>query len=431
MFRSGLAQRIVIAFIVLTLVVAGSFAVGIVATIHLVEEQLLSDDLGGDLDSLLKMDTMEEWRNKPQINQLFFFSDGPAEFALPPDLAELDEGFHEVFRGEDSYHAMVRMIEGRHYVLLQDQSDFERREEIVYAVVIVGFLLSLVSAGLLGWLLARRVLAPVIQLARQVRHRDQLLTRAPPLAADYAPDEVGQLAAAFDETLFQLREALKRERLFTSDVSHELRTPLMVLASSCELLQENPALDERCRRPVQRIARASKDMRDLVETFLQLARTESGQTSAPQSTLKAVADELVAHWREPIEAKGLVLEYLEETTPQEHYYNAPFLRAVLGNLLRNAWHYSEGGCIRLTLSAWRFSVEDNGAGIPDTLRETLFEPFVRGEPNRGDGLGLGLSLVKRICAHEHWSIHLWPVEPHGCRFEVNLRPSEPLSQGPV
>lgn len=422
MFRSGLAQRIVVAFIVLTSVVAGSFAVGIVITIHAMEERLLSDDLGGDLEALLKMDTIDEWRNKPQSNQLFYFTDGPAEFALPEDLTDLTEGFHEIHREDgSSYYVMVGIVEGRHYVLLQDQTDFERREQFVYAIVTVGFLISLFSAGLLGWLLARRVLAPVIQLAHQVRHRDQQLTLAPPLAPDYAPDEVGQLAAAFDETLMQLRDALKRERLFTSDVSHELRTPLMVLASSCELLEENPNLDVRSQRQVQRMRRAIRDMQDLVETFLQLARIESGQISAPTATLTAVADELVAHWRDPIEAKGLVLEYLtcEDT---ERRYNAPFLRAVLGNLLRNAWHYSEGGCIRLTLTERGFTVEDDGAGIPDTLRETLFEPFVRGEPNRGDGLGLGLSLVKRICKHEHWVIQLWPVEPHGCRFEVTLRP---------
>lgn len=419
MFRSGLAQRIVVAFVLLTLVVAGSFAVGIVVTIHVVEERLLSDDLGGDLEALLKMDTIDEWRNKPQSNQLFYFTDGPAEFALPEDLANLSEGFHEIHLEDASYHAMVGVVEGRRYVLLQDQTDFERREQFVYAIVMVGFVISLISAGLLGWLLARRVLAPVIQLAHQVRHRDQQLTLAPPLAPDYAPDEVGQLAAAFDETLMQLREALKRERLFTSDVSHELRTPLMVLASSCELLQENPTLDTRSQRQVQRMGRATRDMRDLVETFLQLARAESGQISAPVATLTSVADELVAHWREPIETKGLVLEYIS-CEDSGRCYNAPFLRAVLGNLLRNAWHYSEGGCIRLTLTEWGFTVEDNGAGIPDALRETLFEPFVRGEPNRGDGLGLGLSLVKRICKHEHWDIQLWSVEPHGCRFEVTL-----------
>ncbi len=71
-----------------------------------------------------------------------------------------------------------------------------------------------------------------------------------------------------------LRQALSREQLFTSDVSHELRTPLMVLASSCELLLENPAIDERGRNQVERIARACEEMRELVQTFLMLARAQ-------------------------------------------------------------------------------------------------------------------------------------------------------------
>nr|BFE94819.1 hypothetical protein GCM10020185_53550 [Pseudomonas brassicacearum subsp. brassicacearum] len=134
-------------------------------------------------------------------------------------------------------------------------------------------------------------MAPVVRLARQVRHRDQLLGLAPPLAPDYAADEVGELAVAFDATLGRLRQALTRERLFTSDVSHELRTPLMVLATSCELLLENPALDLRGRTQVERINRASEEMRELVQTFLMLARAQRDDNGmSPRSNLAQVAE---------------------------------------------------------------------------------------------------------------------------------------------
>ncbi|MFC3606613.1 sensor histidine kinase [Stutzerimonas tarimensis] len=419
-FRPSLAQRIIIAFFLMSLTVAGTFAVGTVLTVHFLEERLLSTELGGDLDQLLLMDSMDDWRHQPRPDQYFHFDGGPGPFAVPDDVVRLPQGFHELFRGDQAFHAMVREVDGRRYALLQDQSDFRRRETLMYAVVFTGLVLSLVLAALLGWLLARKVLAPVMRLARQVRHRDQLLALAPPLAPDYAPDEVGELAAAFDQTLTQLRQALKREQLFTSDVSHELRTPLMVLASSAELLLENPALDPRARKQVLRIARASTDMRDLVQTFIQLARVETGQRAlSPQADLAEVAGELVEHWREPIESKGLRFDYHADAMPPG-LYNAPFLRAVLGNLLRNAWHYSDSGRICLTLTAVGFVVEDSGAGIPESFREAVFEPFVRGERERGDGLGLGLSLVQRICAHEGWDIRLLPVAPHGCRFEVRL-----------
>jgi signal transduction histidine kinase len=268
--------------------------------------------------------------------------------------------------------------------------------------------------------LARKVIEPVVRLARQVRQPDQLLALAPALALDYANDEVGQLAAAFDDALGMLRHALKREQLFTSDVSHELRTPLMVLASSCELLQENPSLDTRGRAQVQRVARASEEMRELVQTFLLLARDQGDAAAmAVQSTLAVVADELAQQWRQPMESKGLQFIYQQSVAGTQRYH-AVFLRTVLGNLLRNAWHYTNSGQITLRVDDQGFTVEDTGVGIPESEREAMFQPFVRGGEQRGDGLGLGLSLVRRICVSQGWSVELTAMEPSGCRFQVVL-----------
>jgi signal transduction histidine kinase len=418
-FKQSLAQRIIIAFALMSALVAGSFALGIVATVHLVEEKLISAGLGGDLNRLLLMDSVSDWSHRPEPDQLFYYSNGRGDFELPKDLRHLDSGFHEVFREALSYHAMVEIVDGRHYVLLQDQSDFEERERVLFAVVLVGFVLALALAVFLGWILARRVMAPVVRLARQVRHRDQLLGLAPPLAPDYAADEVGELATAFDATLGRLRQALTRERLFTSDVSHELRTPLMVLASSCELLLENPDLDHRARTQVQRIARACEEMRDLVQTFLMLARTQRDEAGSSKISLSAVAEQLMALWREPIERKGLSLEF-DPGTPSQGTYHTTFLLAVMGNLLRNALHYTDQGFIRLTLESKGFVVEDSGVGIPEEKREAMFQPFVRGNEQRGEGLGLGLSLVQRICENEGWTVNLSTMEPNGCRFRVEL-----------
>jgi len=273
----------------------------------------------------------------------------------------------------------------------------------------------------LGWILARRVMAPVVRLARQVRHRDQLLGLAPSLAPDYAADEVGELAVAFDATLGRLRDALTRERLFTSDVSHELRTPLMVLATSCELLLENPAIDQRGRNQVERIARACEEMRELVQTFLMLARAQREDASmSPQVSLSRVADDLIGLWRAPIEEKGLRL-IVDPGNPPDTRYNATFLQAVMGNLLRNALHYTDQGFIRLSLEPAGFVVEDSGVGIPEEKREAMFQPFVRGNEKRGEGLGLGLSLVQRICENQGWHVSLTTMTPSGCRFHVDLR----------
>jgi signal transduction histidine kinase len=83
-------------------------------------------------------------------------------------------------------------------------------------------------------------------------------------------------------------------------------------------------------------------------------------------------------------------------------------------------HYTDHGFITLTLQSDGFQVEDSGVGIPEEKREAMFEPFVRGNEQRGEGLGLGLSLVQRICENQGWSVSLSPMEPHGCRFSVKL-----------
>jgi signal transduction histidine kinase len=419
--KHSLKQRIVIVFALMSALVAGVFAVGIIATVHVVGNRLTMISMGGNLHRQLTSDRIEDWRHRPEKDELFYADDGLDEVAMSDDLKGLQPGFQTFERGKKSYYALVEQVGERRYVLLRDQRKSAKRERILLGIVLVGFILSVLLAILLGRLLASRVMAPVSRLAGQVRHRDQVLERAPVLANDYAQDEVGALARSFDDTLGRLRAALGREKLFTSDVSHELRTPLMVLATSCELLMEYPRLDERSRTQVQRISKATAGMNQLVQTFLLLARTEGKNApQGQQTTLSQIAEELIETWRQPIEEKGLHFVYHGCEAGDETLYNAPLLRSVMGNLLRNAWHYTDHGAISLTLNANGFQVEDSGIGIPLEKQEAMFQPFVRGDEQRGEGLGLGLSLVQRICANQRWTVTLTSREPAGCCFTVVL-----------
>jgi signal transduction histidine kinase len=135
--------------------------------------------------------------------------------------------------------------------------------------------------------------------------------------------------------------------------------------------------------------------------------------------MKQIADELVETWRPQIEAKGLSFIY-QQVEVDGDVHNAPLLRSVMGNLLRNAWHYTDQGFIQLTLRSDGFSVEDSGIGIPLEKQQAMFQPFVRGDEQRGEGLGLGLSLVQRICANQHWTVTLTSRDDGGCCFTVLL-----------
>ncbi|WP_395505673.1 sensor histidine kinase [Ectopseudomonas hydrolytica] len=410
-------RRILIAFVLMTTVVSGLFSLSIVAVVHFIEEHLVSQELSRELHETLNED-IRQGRSPRLDSSTRFFSSAYPDYAIPPDYQGLSEGFNEVVSGEQAFYVYVENINGETYLLVEDQQEFEARESALFSVVLAGFLLTVIAAWGLGLITARKVMAPVSRLAQQVRHRDQLHPLAPPLAPDYPNDEIGQLAAAFDSTLGQVRQSLERERLFTSDVSHELRTPLMVIATSCELLAEAP-LGPREREQVARIARASEEMRELVQTFLQLARDKSNEAAfVGDRSLAAIAHEQASRWGDLIKQKGLDFRMIEEGQ-DAGLYNATFLATVMSNLLRNALHYTEHGEVRLILESGAFRIEDSGAGIPAEQHERIFQPFVRGAQARGEGLGLGLSLVKRICAKQGWQVSL-ESEPGHTRFRVTL-----------
>lgn len=418
---SSLAQRIVAAFTLMTVVVAGLFASAIVVFINQSEIQLVAEGLNRQLDVIES--TLGEHETPFLGPELSFYRSGAADdLPLPHWLQGLAPGFREIEYGGVEWHVLVRDTADRRYVLVLDQVEFEQREDMLYLAAVGGFILSVLAALAIGALTARKVIAPVIRLAGQVQHRDQLLPLAPPLAADYPANEVGQLAQAFDNTLNQLREALDRERLFTSDVSHELRTPLMVIASSSELLLETLPADARERVQLVRIRHACDEMRELVETFLWLARgAETSPETSSTSTLSAIAEEQVRRWQPEAARRGLSLALEPDGSSDDgRRYPTPMLRAVIANLVRNALHYTDRGGVRLVLLGDRFQVIDSGAGIPEAERLSVFRPFVRGGASRGDGIGIGLSLVQRICARQGWQIRLSEAAGSGCLFEVEL-----------
>lgn len=421
-----LSRRIVVAFVLMAAVISVLFSVGIVVAVRFVESQLLTNTLHDNLTlAIARYSAGRDLELQPG-SQFYHenIKNGASDLDDPPEwLGDLGSGMHELRREGQTYHALVYEQGNERFLFLRDQTGFEKRELALYMIVAAGFLLSVIAAWILGVFLARRIMSPVTRLASQVRHRDQLLAMAPELAPDYADDEVGQLAAAFDDALGQLRQSLERERFFTSDVSHELRTPLTVIATSCELLQAADSMNDKQRGQLLRVQRAAQEMRELVHTFLQLARDKlDGESDAMKTSLPDMAQEQAEQWRPIAESKGLqlILQNHQKKPDAGAHYNIALLRAVIANLLRNAVHYTDKGFVRLVLLDEGFRVEDSGANIDVGQRESIFQPFVRGSGARGEGLGLGLSLVKRICTHQGWQISLYSLPAGGNCFAVKL-----------
>ena len=416
--KQPLARRIMLAFTLLTAVVSALFAWGILAVVHLVEDDLVGDALQREMTAVSEV-YRQEGRVPDLVGGSELYAPGLQHKSLPPELLAYGIGYHEVVSQTNAWYIYKTEIDGHEFILVRNQDDFEARERLLIKVVLIGFFAALALAFLIGKLTARRVIDPVVRLANQVRNRDQLLPLAPSLASDYAADELGELAQAFDHALDQLRAAVNRERLFTSDVSHELRTPLMIIGTSAELLA-CADLTPRERRQLERISKAAEEMRALVETFLQLARAQSADLAVEHGIrLADMAAEQAAYWGEEIRNRGLAFT-LQVEADNSQFYHPTFLRVVMGNLLRNALHYTEQGEIRLILEAHGFRVEDTGPGIPEVEQETLFQPFVRGRQARGEGLGLGLSLVKRACEQRDWTVAVSRRATGGSCFSVLL-----------
>lgn len=416
-----LIRRIVIAFTLMTLVVSAFFSISIVVVVYVIEGHLISETLDRELNAVLKRDIKESSKLNLPLGLQFYTTENK-NISLPDEFRETKEGFSEIVNKNEAFYVYTKTINNNRYMLVQDQNEFEAHEKTLHRVVVASFLCSVVIAWFLGWIVARRAIYPLIHLSAQVRKSSANNPFNTNLANEYPNDEVGELAAAFDEAMNKIVLLLRREQLFASDVSHELRTPLMIIASSCELLRSS-ALGERQAEQVQRITRAAEDMHGLVKTFLILARSKFDRfDSSPTKTLEAVADEQINHWAPLIKEKGLTFR-VKKNSLDSKTYDETLLSTVMMNLLRNAVHYTEQGEIQLLLEAGSFQVKDSGIGISSEDKKEIFSPFFRASNTRGEGLGLGLSLVQRICAHQGWVVEVEDTVDAGCTFTVTMKAS--------
>lgn len=417
-FKSKLSQRIILSVVLLTTIVSGLFAIGLTATIHYVEKSLVASELQKDFARVFA-----DYRNGRDLRLdegSAFFPAGPT---LPDYLRSIPTGYTEVVLG-DRHRAyyVYHLVEGKtSYFLVKDQTSFEKAEILLQRAVLGGFVFCVLISFVLGVFMVKQVIAPVRKLTRQVAGRETFKEQPLSLASEYANDEVGALAKAFDATFTRLQQTLRREVLFTSDVSHELRTPLMVIQSACEILVAKRDLDDYTRQRIESIRRAVMKMESLVEAFLALARGED--TPSETATLEAIVQSELPTWQQLAEQKRnrfLLRQEVGIPAPKGIEYPAVLLRTVIDNLIRNAVHHTAGGEIVLVLKADSFELRDTGSGIAIDEMTKVFKPYYRGTASHREGLGLGLSLVQRICEREHWSVVLEQNQPQGCCFRVNL-----------
>jgi two-component system sensor histidine kinase QseC len=347
---------------------------------------------------------------------------GTANLAtLPPsamdrsEFLDLNKGHHvwRVFTFVDKSNDMVIRVADR----------YDTREEIVHALWLdhgLPFLLGLpVLALLVGWAV-KRGLRPLTALASALASREP--GSRDPLTLDRAPRELQPVLAALNEQLERQENALERERRFSADVAHELRTPAASITLNLESAMATTDLAE----IYDSIAGAQNSVRTLsrrIEQLLALARLEANAASNQPATidLLEIAGDVVHELSPAIADSGVALELPRHHGPVlVRGYDAA-LAALLRNLLENALrHVPQGGRVQLDIrqddSGTTMEVIDDGPGIPPERRDAVFARFHREASSRGDGYGLGLSIVQRVA----W-LHRATIELLDSPFGTGLR----------
>jgi two-component system sensor histidine kinase QseC len=276
-------------------------------------------------------------------------------------------------------------------------------------------------ALLVGWAVTRG-LRPLAALAQALSVREPGSRQRIHLAQ--APQELQPVLDALNAQLERQEDALERERRFSADVAHELRTPLASIMINLESALATRDLKE-ARDSLGGAQHSVVALARRIEQLLALARLEAGAaTQRATIDLVDVASDVIEELTTIIAESGVQLDFVrgKPNVVLQGYEAA--LAALLRNLIENALrHVPHGGQVQLVIervdSAAIIDVIDDGPGIPHEQRAAVFARFHREKSSRGEGYGLGLSIVQRAAELHNASIELLD-SPFGTGLRVRV-----------
>jgi two-component system OmpR family sensor kinase len=320
--------------------------------------------------------------------------------------------------------------------ILQVGTSLQPVEEMLHRLVLVLLLtipVSLAAALAGGWFLAGRAMRPVgtITAAAQRITAGDLAQR---IRIASPSDELGRLAATFNDMIARLETSFRQIRQFSADASHELRTPLTVMKGETELALRRARPPEDYRLVLESNLEEIDRMSQIVDELLFLSRTDLGEVKIASSPvqLDAIVREIqrqaaVLGQSHQIEVTASVVE------PAVVLGDDLRLRELVLNLVDNAVKYSRpGGKAEVTLTRGpdqaSLTVTDQGIGIAAEEQAHIFDRFYRSEAARAHtkkGTGLGLAICKWIVEAHRGTIQVRSAPGSGSTFMVTL----PLAPG--
>jgi signal transduction histidine kinase len=419
MIKLSLAQRIRYSLILVSTLSALLFSIIAQLFIESFEDNTLKAHLRNDLQHYIQqyknhnddvaLHTPDAYFLKFSINDLT---------RIDEELRNLNEGEHEIVRpyGEDM--VFVKDINQKRYILMSKQESFEQFESISSITLMIATASVLLLSLIVSFLLGKRILKPITQLTQTLKEKNENQFDHQALNIIDQHDEVGFLVHSFNQYLNKITQLLQREQLFTSDISHELRTPLMIIKSSVELLHSQPDPSKQSELLIK-IDSSVNEIQELIDTFLSLAR-EKNQHQSNVITQRAdrILLKRLEYWQAYANNQGIAIHsHIDD--PIQAVFSVPLLSTVISNLIKNALLHSHSKQIDIYLSNTHIKVQDHGPKISDELQSVLFDAFQKGDP-LSSGLGLGLSIIKRICEHQQWQVRYEYDEDQGSAFIIEF-----------
>jgi heavy metal sensor kinase len=328
-------------------------------------------------------------------------------------------------------HAGVRQV----LAVTESLTTVDRSTHRVLVLLLLGGSAALALAAAGGWWIARKALMPVERMTSRA-HQIGIDDLSERIAVPRVHDEVGNLARTLNAMLDRLEEGVNARERLIADASHELRAPLAAMRSELEVSLRHDPLADQARAVLESARDEVVRMGRIVDHLLTLARFDEGGLEllvAPQD-LRGTAEAAARAHRAAAEADGVSVTV--EGNGAMVAGDAERLEQVLSNLVDNAVRHAPAGSDVL-VRVWRdeaaaeagVTVSDEGPGVPEGVRERIFERFARQDPARGrtGGAGLGLAISREIVLAHRGRIWVEPREPRGSAFVVAL----PLSGAPT
>ena len=239
--------------------------------------------------------------------------------------------------------------------------------------------------------------------------------------------ELNQLSISYNKMLERLSDAFEIQRQFTANAAHELRTPLTLMQVQLDLYNSSghPGNDEDTLQTIQMVAEQSDRLNKMVKTLLDMSELQTvGRDD--KIMIAAVVEEVLVDLEPLAQEKNIRL--IGKCGDITMMGSDILIYRLVYNLVENAIKYNHlGGQVTVTVCRKEehvsLSVEDTGSGIPEELKERVFEPFFRVDKSRSrelGGVGLGLALVREIVRVHDGRIAIKSKPAGGTIFEVIL-----------